>query len=95
LDPEHYDTDKLIYIESVEICAIKDPIPKDGPCVFTGKTAIYYGNEELFDDNKGHILTQNQPLSVCDKTAKALNSSGRDDIYISESTYFYDGGGCC
>ena len=95
LDPEHYDTDKLIYIESVEICAIKDPIPKDGPCVFTGKTAIYYGNKELFDDKKGHILTQNQPLSVCDKTAKAFISSGRDDIYISESTYFYDGGGCC
>lgn len=95
LDPKHYETNELIFIESVEICAIKDPIPKDGPCVFTGKTAIYYGNEELFDDNKGHILTQNQPLSVCDKTAKALNSSGRDDIYISESTYFYDGGGCC
>ena len=95
LDPDHYETDKLIFIESVEICAIKDPIPEDGPCVFTGKTAIYYGSEDLFDDNKGHILIQNQPLSVCDKTAKALSSLGRDDIYISESTFFYDGGGCC
>ena len=95
LDPGHYKTDKLIFIESVEICAIKDPIPKDGPCVFTGKTAIYYGDDELFDDNKGHILMQNKPLSVCDKTAKALSNLGRDDIFISESTYFYDGGGCC
>ena len=95
LDPGHYNTDKLIYIESVEICAIKDPIPKDGPCVFTGKTAIYFGSEDLFDDNKGHILMQNQPLSVCDKTANVLKNLGRNDLFISESTYFYDGGGCC
>ena len=27
LDPGHYATDKLIFIESVEICAIKDPMP--------------------------------------------------------------------
>jgi len=95
LDPKHYDTDELIFIESVEICAIKDPIPDDGPCIFTGKTAIYYGEDELFDDKKGHILLQNQPLAVCDKTGGALASLERDDIFISESTYFYDGGGCC
>lgn len=95
LDPKHYATDELIYIESVEVCAIKDPMPVDGPCVFTGKTAIYYGDEEFFDDEKGHTLLPNQPLAVCDKTAKALVDLGRDDIYISESTYFYDGGGCC
>jgi hypothetical protein len=95
LAPSQYATDKLIYIESVEVCAIKDPMPADGPCVFTGKTAIYYGNEEYFDDEKGHILMQNQPLAVCDKTAGALAAIGRDDIFISESTYHYDGGGCC
>ncbi len=95
LDPVHYDTDKLIYIESVEVCAIKDPMPKDGPCVFTGKTAIYYGSEEYFDDKKGHTLMQNQPLAVCDKTAGSLGSLGRKDIFISDSTWFYDGGGCC
>ena len=95
LDPTHYDTDKTIYIESVEICAIKDPMPEDGPCVFTGKTAIYYGNEECFDDNNGHTLFQNQPMAICDKTAAALSALDREDIYISESTYFYDGGGCC
>lgn len=95
LDPKHYDTDQLIYIESVEVCAIKDPMPEDGPCVFTGKTAIYYGDEEYFDDHKGHVLLPNQPLSVCDKTAGKLASLDRDDIFISNSTYFYDGGGCC
>lgn len=95
LSPRHYPTDRLIFVESVEICAIKDPMPADGPCVFTGRTAIYYGDNDYFDDNKGHFLTQNQPLAVCDKTAKALASLGRQDILITDSTCFYDGGGCC
>ena len=95
LDPKHYDTETNIFIESVEVCAIKDPMPEDGPCVFTGKTAIYFGEEEYFDDDKGHVLMPNQPLSVCDKTAGALTSLNREDIFISESTHFYDGGGCC
>ncbi len=95
LDPVHYGTSELIYIESVEVCAIKDPVPADGPCVFTGKTAIYFGTEEVFDDGKGHVLLPNQPLAICDKTAAAIQSLGRRDIFISESTYFYDGGGCC
>jgi SAM-dependent methyltransferase len=95
LTPNHYNTDKMIFIESVEVCAIKDPMPADGPCVFTGKTAIYYGKDEYFDDKKGHTLVQQMPLAVCDKTAAALAALGRDDIYISQSTYFYDGGGCC
>jgi SAM-dependent methyltransferase len=95
LSPGRFDVDRLISIESVEICAIKDPMPADGPCVFTGRCAIYYGDEPLFDDGKGHTLAPNQPLAVCDKTARALLSLGRDDIYVSESTYHYDGGGCC
>ena len=95
LSPRHYPTGQLIFIESVEICAIKDPMPTDGPCIFTGKAAIYFGDDDYFDDNKGHFLTRNQPLAVCDKTAAALAALGRDDIHISASTYFYDGGGCC
>ena len=95
LDPVNYATDKLIYIESVEVCAIKDPMPADGPCVFTGKTAIYYGTDVCFDDDKGHVLMPNQPLAICDKTANALQSLNRKDIFISDSTFFYDGGGCC
>jgi ubiquinone/menaquinone biosynthesis C-methylase UbiE len=95
LSPRHFRTPALITIDSVEICAIKDPMPADGPCVFTGRTAIYHGNDEILDDGKGHILSRNQPLAVCDKTANALARLGRDDIYLSASTYFYDGGGCC
>lgn len=95
LAPGQYETPENILLESVEVCAIKDPMPADGPCIFTGKAAIYFGNESYFDDQQGHILMPNQPLSVCDKTASALKNLGRKDIYISESTYFYDGGGCC
>ncbi|WP_109832315.1 arsenosugar biosynthesis arsenite methyltransferase ArsM [Reichenbachiella versicolor] len=95
LSPNHYDIDHNIIIESLEVAAIKDPMPEDGPCIFTGKAAIFYGNDEYFDDKKGHVLMQNQPLAVCDKTAAALASLQRDDIHITDSTYFYDGGGCC
>ena len=95
LDPKHYATNELIFIESVEVCAIKDPMPEDGPCVFTGRTAIYYGDAEHFDDHKGHVLMPNQPLAVCDKTAANLAGLNRDDIFVSASTWFYDGGGCC
>ncbi len=95
LSPGQYDVEELIYIESVEICAIKDPMPADGPCVFTGKTAIYFGDEEAFDDEKGHVLLQNQPLAICDKTAGQFADLKRSDIFISESIWFYDGGGCC
>ena len=70
-------------------------MPADGPCIFTGKVAIYYGDEPYFDDKAGHTLLKNQPLAICDKTASVLASLGRDDIFISESTYHYDGGGCC
>ena len=95
LDSKNYDTAETIFIESVEVCAIKDPMPADGPCVFTGKTAIYFGDQEYFDDHNGHVMTPNQPLAVCDKTAKNLAALQREDIYLSESTYHYDGGGCC
>ena len=94
LSPNHYPTDELIFIESIEIAAIKDPMPQDGPCIFTGKTAIYYGNEAYFDDHNGHVLMQNQPLAVCDKTAAALDKSNAE-IHISNSTWHYNGGGCC
>ncbi len=95
LDTKHYPTEERIYIESIEVAAIKDPMPSDGPCVFTGRTAIYFGEEDHFNDQNGHILLQNQPLAICDKTAKLLSDLNRDDIFISQSTFHYDGGGCC
>jgi SAM-dependent methyltransferase len=95
LDTDHYGTDTNIFVESVEVCAIKDPMPKDGPCIFTGKTAIYIGGNDYFDDEKGHVLWYNQPLEVCDKTAENLTGLNRGDIFITGSTFFYKGGGCC
>jgi len=84
LDPKHYNTDEIIYIESIEVAAIKDPMPSDGPCVFTGKAAIYFGSDDYFDDKAGHILLKNQPLAICDKTAKALKKLNQKDIFISK-----------
>jgi SAM-dependent methyltransferase len=95
LAPNHYDVQENVLIESLEVAAIKDPMPEDGPCVFTGKAAVYYGDQEYFDDGKGHTLLQNQPLAICDKTANALESLKRSDIYFSPSTFHFDGGGCC
>lgn len=95
LSPKQYPIEELLYIESVEVCAIKDPMPADGPCVFTGKSALYYGTEDFFDDQNGHVLLQNQPLAVCDKTAAALHTLNPNEIFISPATFHYDGGGCC
>lgn len=94
LSPGQYPVDELIPIESIEIAAIKDPMPEDGPCIFTGRTAIYYGEQSAFDDGKGHVLLRNQPLAVCDKTAAALAGESAE-IYVSDSTWHYNGGGCC
>jgi len=95
LDPKRYGSTENILIESVEVAAIKDPMPADGPCVFTGRTAIYFGEEEYYDDNAGHLLLKDQPLAVCDKTGAQLEALGREDILVSGSTWHYDGGGCC
>jgi SAM-dependent methyltransferase len=95
LDPVNYNVQENIYIESVEVAAIKDPLLPDGPCIFTGKTAILFGKEKYFDDGNGHFLQNNMPLSICDKTAGQLTALGREDIFISGSTWFYDGGGSC
>jgi SAM-dependent methyltransferase len=95
LDKERYGLDEHLLLESVEICAIKDPIPADGACIFTGRTATYFGAAESFDDRKGHVLVRDLPMNVCDKTANALASLGRDDIFLTGSTWHYSGGGCC
>lgn len=95
LDRRRYGIERDILLETIEVCAIKDPVPSDGACVFTGRTAIYYGDAPIFDDGKGHVMQRDQPLAVCDKTANALAALGRDDLTTTASTWFYDGGGCC
>jgi SAM-dependent methyltransferase len=95
LDRRRYDVAEDVLLSSLEVCAIKDPVPADGPCVFTGRTAVYVGDDVAFDDGKGHVLQRDLPAAVCDKTAGNLARLGRGDLMVTESTWFYDGGGCC
>jgi len=95
LAKKRYGLGEHLLLESVEVVAIKDPIPADGPCIFTGRTATYLGDDSHFDDGKGHVLLRDIPCGVCDKTAAALSGLGREDLYISPSTWHYAGGGCC
>ena len=94
LDKETYGIDEDILLESVEVVAIKDPMPPDGACVFTGRVAFWLG-EGPFDDGKGHVLLPEVPLAVCDKTAAAFEAMGNPLIRVTGSTWHYAGGGCC
>ena len=93
LDPARYGTKTPIVLQSVEVAAIKEEVPADGPCVFTGRTAIYFGAESSFDDQSGHVLLRDTPRSVCDKAAAKLELLGRADLIVTPPTWFYDG--CC
>ncbi len=95
LDRARYGLDEDLLLESLEIAAYKVDVPVDGPCVFTGRCAIYTGPDHNFDDGQGHVLVRDIPLGVCDKTAGALAALGRDDLTITDSTWHYAGGGCC
>ena len=90
-----YGLESDIMLESIEMAAFKTPMPPDGACIFTGRTATYAGSERQFDDGDGHVLLQGLPMPVCDKTADALATLNRDDIILTESTWHYGGGGCC
>lgn len=95
LDRHTYNLNEPLLLESLDSVSFKVAIPEDGPCIFTGKTAIYMGSEEIFDDSAGHLLTRGLPAVVCDKTAAKLALLRPDDIIITDSTWHYDGGGCC
>ncbi|MCB9796746.1 MAG: arsenosugar biosynthesis arsenite methyltransferase ArsM [Alphaproteobacteria bacterium] len=95
LDARRYPVDEDVLLESVEIVAFKTPIPDDGACVFTGRTAIWVGEDERFDDGKGHVLLRDVPLAVCDKTAAAFEALRLPDLRVTPSTWHYAGGGCC
>jgi ubiquinone/menaquinone biosynthesis C-methylase UbiE len=95
LDKQRYGLSEHLLLESVEVVAIKDPVPADGPCIFTGRTASYIGPDDSFDDGKGHILLRDLPSGVCDKTAAALLRLGRADLFLTDPTWHYPGDGCC
>ena len=95
LDRQTYQLEEDLLLESLDSVAFKVAIPEDGACIFTGKTAIYKGIEEIFDDSAGHILQRGVPAAVCDKTAANLARSIAGDVLVTDSTWHYVGGGCC
>lgn len=95
LDAKNYGLETPLLLESLDSVSFKVPIPADGVCIFTGKTAIYGGSEEALDDRAGHIMLRGMPLAVCDKTAGKLSTKFPNEIVVTDSTWHYDGGGCC
>jgi len=95
LDTFSFDLEKSLLLESLDTVSYKVPIPEDGACIFTGKTAIYSGAAEFLDDRSGHILHRGNPSSVCDKTAAKLALQFPQQVMITNSTWHYNGGGCC
>ncbi len=95
LDRRRYGTSEDLLLETVEVVAVRGPVPDDGPCVFAGETVMYVGDEESFDDGRGHLVQRDVPLAVCRKTAGNLNRLGRADLIVTEPTWHYAGGGCC
>jgi ubiquinone/menaquinone biosynthesis C-methylase UbiE len=95
LDCHSYNLEEPLLLESLDSVSFKVAIPEDGACIFTGKTAIYIGLEEFFDDSKGHVLQRGIPAGVCDKTAAQLAKYPPRELIITNSTWYYSGGGCC
>ncbi|XHX77873.1 MAG: arsenosugar biosynthesis arsenite methyltransferase ArsM [Stenomitos frigidus ULC029] len=95
LDTHSYGLDAPLLLESLDSVSFKVPIPADGACVFTGKTAVYSGAEPQLDDRAGHLLQRGIPLAICDKTAAKLALQFPQDVLITDSTWHYNGGGCC
>jgi SAM-dependent methyltransferase len=95
LDKQNYQLDADLLLYSLDSVSFKVDVPEDGACIFTGKTAIYRGMEELFDDGAGHVLQRGVPAAVCDKTAGKLGRLMLEEVLITDSTWHYSGGGCC
>ena len=95
LDNATYNLETPLLLESLDTVSFKVPIPEDGACVFTGKTAIYCGSEPFLDDRAGHLMQRGIPLAVCDKTAAKLGLQFPEAVMVTDSTWHYSGGGCC
>ena len=95
LERHNYNLEDHLLLESLDSVSFKVLIPEDGPCIFTGKTAIYAGLEPVFDDSAGHVLQPSVPAAVCDKTAAKLAALNAGEILVTDSTWHYTGGGCC
>ena len=85
----------LDVLESVEVVAIRSPVPAAGPCIFAGETVSFVGADERFDDGSEHVIERHIPLDVCRKTAANRRALGRSDLIVTPPTWHYAGGGCC
>lgn len=95
LTRDRYGLEEDLLLESLEVCAFKTPVLADGPCIFTGRMAIYTGSRDSYDDGNGHILPRDIPVGICDKTAGQIKSLCNPEITVTPSTWHYRGGGCC
>ena len=95
LDRRRFGVESDLLLESVELVAIKGSVPSDGPCVFVGETVIYVGDDETYDDGRGHLVQRDVPLAVCRKTAAAMRGLRRSDLVVTKPTWHYAGGGSC
>jgi len=82
-----------VMLESVEVAVYKVPDGADGPAIFSGRAAVYTGEEATFDDGFGHLLQRGLPVSVSD--AAAVRLARLPDIVVTGPTYHARDGGCC
>jgi len=94
LETTTYNLEEDLLLESLDSVAFKVEVPEDGGCVFTGKTAIYNGSDAFYDHN-GQVLQRGIPAAICDKTAEQLAHKSPENVIVTDSTWNYDGGGCC
>ncbi|MEM9826679.1 MAG: arsenosugar biosynthesis arsenite methyltransferase ArsM [Planctomycetota bacterium] len=95
LDAAGHGLEKDLLLETVEVAAMKMPTSADGPSVFTGRTAVYTGAEDIYEDEAGHRFVKNVPASVSDATAQRLAKLKRGDLLLTPPTWHYQGDGCC
>lgn len=94
LHPREYPTlTQAVLLESIEVAAFKVPDGEDGPAIFAGRTASYFGPEESWRDEAGNLLPIGMPQPVSEAAAARLQR--RADVLVSPPTYHHRGGGCC
>jgi ubiquinone/menaquinone biosynthesis C-methylase UbiE len=95
LNQENYGLVDDLLLESLDSVSFKVPVPDDGACIFTGKTAIYCCKDEFFEAANGYVLQRGVPAAVCDKTAAKFAAIFPGKVLITDSTWHYTGGGYC
>jgi SAM-dependent methyltransferase len=84
---------EAVLLESVKVVARKVPENRDGPAVFTGRTVIYTGPEETFQDETATVLRRGIPMEVSDAGAARLARHG--GMVVTAPSYHSRGAGCC